>query len=302
MNTSHKKEKQLLQLSIYGALLLAVIAIIWGFLISSQMVVFDGLYSLISVKLSFLSLLSANFIRKRDSKRFPFGKQMVEPIVLLVKYTAILLLCITAIISSGMTLFSGGAEVNFGYAMLYALLSTVLCFGVYMHLKKESSQLGFVQAEANQWKMDMYLSAAVLLGFIVALLVSSTSYAHFTPYIDPLMVIIVAGAFLKVPITEMVKACREILEMAPEESIQANYEQLFNTIKQEEKIEKMYVRLAKVGGTLFVEVDFILNEHSLIQTVDQQDDIREKIKRATDHLPYQKWLTISFTKDEKWAV
>ncbi|MCK0470033.1 cation diffusion facilitator family transporter [Halalkalibacter sp. APA_J-10(15)] len=302
MNPSHKKEKQLLQLSIYGALLLAVIAIIWGFLISSQMVVFDGLYSLISVKLSLLSLLGANFIRKRDSKRFPFGKQMVEPIVLLVKYTAILLLCITAIVSSGITLFSGGSEVNFGYAMLYALLSTILCLGIYMHLKKGSDQLGFVQAEANQWKMDMYLSAAVLLGFLAALLVSTTPYAHFTPYIDPLMVLFVAGVFLKVPITEMIKACREILEMAPDESIQASYEQLFNKIKQEERIEKMYVRLAKVGGTLFVEVDFILNEHSLIQSVDQQDDIREKIKSATDHLPYQKWLTVSFTKDEKWAV
>lgn len=47
-----KNEKQLLAVSVYGALAFAVIATVWGIVVHSQIILFDGVYSFISVILS----------------------------------------------------------------------------------------------------------------------------------------------------------------------------------------------------------------------------------------------------------
>ncbi|RNA69290.1 cation transporter [Alteribacter keqinensis] len=73
-----QNEKRVLKVSVYGALIYAIVAIVWGIAGNSQMILFDGLYSLISVALSFFSLLSAAYIQKTDFKRFPFGNYAVR--------------------------------------------------------------------------------------------------------------------------------------------------------------------------------------------------------------------------------
>ncbi|ARK28568.1 cation diffusion facilitator family transporter [Halalkalibacter krulwichiae] len=302
LDTSYTLQNKLLKLSVYGALLLAIIGIVIGYLVSSQMVLFDGLYSFISVILSFLSLYTANYIRKKDIKRFPFGKEMLEPIVIIIKYLVILLLTFSALVSSFITVFNGGRETVVEFALLYALVSTIVCWAIYACLQKHSKEeYGLIKAEANQWRMDMYLSGAVLIGFLFASLLSLTPYSHIIPYVDPLMVILVASYFVKVPITEMAKAIKEVLEMAPAQAIEEKYQDVVFSIEKTYKVEQSYLRMSKVGSKLYVEIDFILNNQSDILTIDDQDFIREQIDQQTKELKYEKWVTVCFTKNRKWA-
>ncbi|MBU8907692.1 cation transporter [Desertibacillus haloalkaliphilus] len=210
MHRSYALEKKWLQMSVFGGLLFAILGIILGLLIQSQMVLFDGLYSFISVILSLLSLLAAQVIEKGDKSRFPYRKDMLEPVVIIIKYVAILLLCVTAIYSAFEALLSGGRETNVSYALLYSLISTVGCWGMYIFLKKHKKNSGLIGAEANQWRMDTLLSAAVLVGFFIAVALSFTSYTSVIPYIDPLMVLVAAGYFLKIPVVEITRALKQM--------------------------------------------------------------------------------------------
>lgn len=75
-------EKKILSFSIISAFLFALTGSIWGILINSQVILFDGIYSFISVILSAVSLLASEIIKKEDDKMFQFGRSQVEPITI----------------------------------------------------------------------------------------------------------------------------------------------------------------------------------------------------------------------------
>ncbi|KHF41528.1 hypothetical protein LQ50_02070 [Halalkalibacter okhensis] len=265
------------------------------------MIFFDGLYSLVSVILSLLSLLVAQFIKKGDKMSFPYGKEMLEPVVIIIKYAVILLLCIITLITAIVSLLSGGQETSVGQALIFAFVNTIGCVGVFILLTKNKGESGFVQAEANQWKMDTLISGAVLIGFITALLISFTPFKYLVPYVDPVMVLIVVGYFLKTPIVEITKTFREVLEMSADQSIEAKIKKVITPIESKYQISESILRIAKVGNKLFIDIDFILGPQSKMVTIADQDKIREEIIQHTKDLVYKKWLTVSFTNDKKWA-
>lgn len=89
MESGRATERGLIRASVVGAFLFAVVAVVWGVAINSQVILFDGLYSSVSVLLSLVSLLAASYVRQTDDLRFPFGKEVIEPLVVTLKYLAI---------------------------------------------------------------------------------------------------------------------------------------------------------------------------------------------------------------------
>ena len=69
-----KTEKNVLMLSAAGGLFFAVLGLAWGIIIQSSRIMFDGLYSLVSLFISILAIWISNFIQKKDFEKFPFGK------------------------------------------------------------------------------------------------------------------------------------------------------------------------------------------------------------------------------------
>lgn len=67
-------ERHLLRISVYGALFFAITGIVFGILSGAQMIVFDGLYSLVSLILSMISLFASHYMRKTDVKNFLLAK------------------------------------------------------------------------------------------------------------------------------------------------------------------------------------------------------------------------------------
>ena len=59
-----KSEKSMLAFSAVGGLFFAVLGTAWGIVVKSDMIMFDGLYSLISLFLSILALYISNYINK----------------------------------------------------------------------------------------------------------------------------------------------------------------------------------------------------------------------------------------------
>ncbi|MFD1039813.1 cation diffusion facilitator family transporter [Virgibacillus byunsanensis] len=298
---SNNQDSNILKISAYGALFFAVMGISWGIIANSQMIIFDGLYSFISFGLSLLSLFAYSFIQKEDQKRFQYGKDIIEPLVIIFKASAIIAMCLFAVSSSIIDLLKGGRDVALGSAAMYALIATVLCMFVYFMMKTKQGNSEFVRAEAAQWLMDTILSAAVLSGFVMALMLNQTTLSFLTPYVDPTMVLIVSLYFLKMPIRMLINNAKELLMMAPSTDIQNQVEQAVQRAKVKYNFYEDATRVTKVGKTIFIEINFVLSKETTIHNVDELDVLREELDTELHIEGYNKWFTLSFTNDRKWA-
>ncbi len=303
--TDSKLESQLVKKSLYVTLLFALFSFILGLIFQSQVIIFDGLYSLIGVGITFFSLYAVKFTSEEDWQSFPFGKDIVEPLVIVINYSIILLLVLASLINAVITIIQGGREILLGPSLIYTAISTGACLIMFLYLKKHGSKINssFINVEANQWYMDTLVSGGILVGFIVALVFDNISELQpFVSYIDPIMLIVISGYFMKVPLTEIKSSMREILSMPPDKEIRQQVNQAVKVVVDQYQFKDYYLRVTKVGKTLKLELDFVVKEKDREMTVFEQDQIREEISEQLEIIEYQKWLTISFTRDYKWAV
>lgn len=299
-----KLENKILKLSVVGALFFALFGIAWGWALNSDMIIFDGLYSFISVMLSMLSLYINNYMAKRDFEKFPFGKHILEPIVISIKSLIIAIMCLYSLIGAIKTIVAGGNNLEFGLAIIYSVVSVIGCgaISLYMKLKSKALSSELIKAEFTQWLMDTSLSTAVLVAFIVAIIISNTKLNFLNPYIDPVMTAVVSLVCIRIPIKGFIESFKEVICVKADDEINDDIYVLVKEIEEEYNFEDSIARVSKIGRELRIEIDFIYNKDSKLKTLDQMDNVREEINDAIKHIDYKKWLNVSFTGNKKWAI
>ena len=299
-----KLENKILKLSVVGALFFALFGIAWGWAIESDMIIFDGLYSFISVILSMLSLYINNYMAKRDFEKFPFGKHILEPIVISIKSLIIAIMCLYSLVGAVKSIISGGNNLEFGLAIIYSIVSVIGCGAISLYMKVKSKALSseLIKAEFTQWFMDTALSAAVLVGFIIGIAISNTKLNFLNPYIDPVMTVAASLLCIRIPIKIFIESFKEVICVKANDEINDDIYVLVKEIEEEYKFEDSITRVSKVGRELRIEIDFVYNKDSKLKTLDQMDNVREEINDAIKHIDYKKWLNVSFTGNKKWAI
>lgn len=299
-----KLENKILKLSVVGALFFALFGIAWGWAIDSDMIIFDGLYSFISVILSMLSLYINNYMAKRDFEKFPFGKHILEPIVISIKSLIIAIMCLYSLVGAVKSIISGGNNLEFGLAIIYSIVSVIGCGAISLYMKVKSKALSseLIKAEFTQWFMDTALSAAVLVGFIIGIAISNTKLNFLNPYIDPVMTVAASLLCIRIPIKIFIESFKEVICVKANDEINDDIYVLVKEIEEEYKFEDSITRVSKVGRELRIEIDFVYNKDSKLKTLDQMDNVREEINDAIKHIDYKKWLNVSFTGNKKWAI
>ena len=268
------------------------------------MIIFDGLYSFISVILSMLSLYINNYMAKRDFEKFPFGKHILEPIVISIKSLIIAIMCLYSLVGAVKTIISGGNNLEFGLAIIYSIVSVVGCgaISLYMQMKSKALSSELIKAECTQWFMDTALSTAVLVGFIIAIAIANTKLNFLNQHIDPAMTVAVSLLCIRIPIKSFIESFKEVICVKANDEINDDIYVLVKEIEEEYNFEDSITRVSKVGRELRIEIDFVYNKDSKLKTLDQMDNVREEINDAIKHIDYKKWLNVSFTGNKKWAI
>ncbi|EZH66516.1 hypothetical protein DH09_11355 [Bacillaceae bacterium JMAK1] len=293
---------KILLLSASTAFVFAVVGIIWGIVSASQMILFDGIYSIISLFMSLIALIASQYVRKEDTKRFPFGKASIEPMVVIIQAMVISVLCVAAVSSSIMALASGGRDVALGSALLYGIFSLVVCFVIQQVMRRNRHHSEFIKAESAQWLMDTLLSLAVVVGFISAIFLQNTSLSWFVPYIDPIMVLLAGLYFMTVPISLIRRNGRELLHMSSDAKTDQQVKKVVTELEAMYDIKETHIRSSKVGRTLYIDFHFLLDDRSKITCVDDIDQFREQLYDRLSNVKQSKWMNVNFTKQKKWAV
>ena len=114
----------------------AAFGIVFGLLSGSFSIAFDGAYSLADAGMTVLALwVSSLIVRSAEAdalsgrlrNRFTMGFWHLEPIVLGLNGTLLMTVAIYALINAVITILYGGNELRFNVAILYAVVTLVVC-------------------------------------------------------------------------------------------------------------------------------------------------------------------------------
>lgn len=291
-------ENRVLTISALIASGFAIGGLVIGLLVGSLVIVFDGVYSMISLLLTLLSLIASRSMNKPSDKKFPFGRALFEPAVIVIKGSVILLIVLYALYSAVTALFSGGREVDVSIATIFGAVNVIGCGLTWLLMAKLSKRhaSGLMQAEVRQWQMDTMLSVAVTAGFIVAFAVTRTSAAHYAVYADPLMMLAMSFYFLKVPFDMVKDALREIFLMAPSKDICKRVDQSIIEASKASEQEIELAAVTKVGPELWVDVDLYPEENSDVIFVEDIEQTKQTIEKRLSGLPLKLQINVNVAR------
>jgi len=301
-NSSIINEKVLKRSAVF-IIIYTIFALIVGFLTKSQVIIFDGIFNLAGIALTYLSIFSLKFIKKRDRFNYPFGKETFEPFIAITQYFIILYICITTITSSVQVILDGGHVVNTTHGMLYGLFTAIFSIGVYIYLKiiTKSNVSSIGQVELDQWKFGCLLSIGILFGFGISMIMEKTGFAGYSYYTDPALTIIITIIFGKTAIFAIKGCVRELLMAIPSKEIVKSINEILEIVSSKYELSNHVLRLGKVGGRLFIEIGYIVKKDSKMDSIEMQDRLRKELTQKLDDIHFEKWVNVTFTGDMRWA-
>lgn len=297
------KDARALMVSVVASSAFAVGSLAWGLLAGSQMIVFDGLYSFVSVALSLLAVWALRAARSGPDERYPWGREVFEPLTITVKAVALAGLCLYAMIGGITEIVDGGREIDAGWAVAYGVVATAVGIGVSLVLRRMSrGATDLVRAEAAEWMGDALLSIGTLAGFGIALALQITGHDALARYVDPVMVVLTSAIYLRIPLRLATEGLHEVLTMSAAPAVRDQVVALVGDIAREWGMAEPVVRLSKVGARLDVDVVFLVETQSTARTVEAFDHVRAELDERLRATGMEPSLSVGFTADPRWAV
>src|SRR5439155_23781095 len=193
------------------------VGLVFALLAHSQAIMLDGVYALVSVVMTLLAARVARLVARPSSEAFHFGYAHFEPLLNLVRGLLIFAVCAYALVATIEVLLRGGREIHAEVAIFYTALSAVWSVGVFLYQRRLARQLGSpaLAVDARTWLVDGVLYVGETGGFVVYLLLEPTSLAPLLKYADPIFVLLVVGFLMKVPISTIRDAVRQVPHRGP---------------------------------------------------------------------------------------
>lgn len=298
---SRSLEQQILKRSLLCTVLIASLGIGFGVLSSSLSIIFDGMFSAVDAAMCSLALLVTRLLGQQASRRFQRGFWHIEPLVLAFNGSLLAVLCFYAFINAVKGLLEGGRELEFGWAIVYALIVSVICFIMFFNQRRinRSIESELIALDTKSWFMSASISSALLIAFFTAWLLEGTRFDYLTPFIDPGVLALLTLILIPVPIGTVVSAIKEVLLITPDD-LDETLRTLMQTLTQEYGFEEYSHYATRVGRGLFVEVHIVVPESMEQAGITQLDLIRDRISNTIGESGPDRWLTVAFTRNNRW--
>jgi predicted Co/Zn/Cd cation transporter (cation efflux family) len=295
-------EQRVLRRSIAATILIGAFGVVFGILSGSLSIAFDGMFSVVDASMTALALLVARLIAGRPSRRFQMGFWHIEPMVLAFNGGLLTLLSVYAFVNAVEALLSGGRELVFDWAIGYAVIVVAICAAMFVYGRRCNREIGseFLALDVKGWAMSGLITAALLAAFAIAAFLQGGPLAAWTPYVDPAVLAVLTLVLIPVPLRTVLSAMKDIALVAPPELDRRVAEVARGIVARHGFLDaRTYV--AKSGRSEVIEMHFILPPDHPAQSIRDYDAIRTEIGAAVGGRPDDRWLTIAFTADPRWA-
>ena len=303
-----KKEKQRLErrtlkISLYTIIFIAFGSIAYGVYIKSDVVILNGLMSMVSLLGSVLNLWGSKLVASPENNRFQYGFAHIEPLIHCANALIILVICVYAFLNSIEGLRTGGHQVDYTYVIGFSAVTGVITGSIWLHEfimgRRIDSQ--FVKNDSKEWLMDFCFSLITLIGFVAVIFLDYPLQDIWQRYADSVMVMVLSVLLLPLPLKVLMRNVPEVLLITnPNEMLVERITSVMDQISSEHKIINYTKHIVKVGPTYFVEVNILVAPNCELQTIAQQDELRERIWRACEKPLDELWLTVCITADPRW--
>lgn len=310
-NRHMRTEQQALKVSLAAILLVSVLGIGFGLVSGSFAILFDGVFSLMDAVMSVVSLTVAGLISRsvanrlsvRTQNAFTMGFWHFEPIVLLVNSVLMMGVAAYALFQAVSALLSGGREVDFGPAVVYAAVVVVITvvMGVLEHRANRRIGSEFVAMDVKGWIMAGGVTGALLIAFVIGMIIDGTEAEWFMPYVDPAVLTVVALVLIPVPFSTLRKALSEVSLVTPP-GLRKDAEAVAEDVSAAEGFDDYRVYAAAQGRSRTVEIVFYVPKGLPPRALEDWDRIRDTVEGRLGGDDPHAWITVSFTTKDAPAV
>lgn len=306
-----RSEQGVLRISIAVTLCIAAIGIGFGLASGSFSIVFDGVYSLVDASMSALSLVVVRLITsyalarqlpRKLRDRFTMGFWHLEPMVLALNGILLSGVAVYALINAVSSLLRGGRELEFGLALVYAVLTLSACVAIALAEARANRKIrsAFLHMDLKGWIMSASITAALLVAFCIGIAVQGTSWEWISPYIDPAVLAVVCLVIIPLPLSVIRQALSEMLLVTPAD-LKHHVDTVAQTFVERHGFQSYRAYVAKVGRSREIELYFIVSPDMPARAIAVWDRLRDEIGVALGGDSPDRWLTIVFTGDPEWA-
>lgn len=292
-------EARALRLSVYASLLVGVVGVVWGLVADARIVLFDGIFTIFGTALSGLSLLASWAAGLEPDERYPFGREAVIPVAIVVQGAALTATLFYAAFDSISLLLAGGTDAAPASVVGYGVLTLVVAIAVMLGLPRLAPRSELAAAEADQWKAGALLSAIIAVGAAAATGADTLGWDAVVRYADPVLVLVAVAVLAPVPWRLLTSGGREILEAAPPAEVSRGIEAEARRVAGEFGLGEPIVRATKLGRRLYVEVDYLVGAGEW--DVSEEDKVRRSLIAGLDPLGYDVWANVELTTDPDLA-
>ena len=279
----YKMENKILKLSLTGTIIFTVVEVIAAVLLGSKTVIADGIFDLFDLMLLLPMFILVPFLYKPVSENKPYGFSQIESLLVLLKYTVLLVVVINMIVSNVKILLNGGHTVDAFSVLMYE--STLCFFCILMllflrHLSRSYSSL-MIQSELYLWKVDVVSTLGISVAFLFQLLLANTELKFIIPYIDSSVAIVVSLFLLKEPVVQIFKTLRELVLFSPEKEIM---DEIRIVVKEDIKTYDYsldFLDVTQTGRKTWIEV-YVKSKSDIIK-VKEFKNIQEHITKDLEN-------------------
>lgn len=305
MAKNYQLESKALKTSIVSLVSFSLVGILFGTLLSSEVIFFDGVFSLIGVVTSLITFQISRFIHKADHFNFPFGKETLEPVMVFIQYLILSGFLLYTLYDAIHMILAGGNVVEVKSVIVYLAISTTVLYFVVRRMRKiaKNSHSTLIDSELLQWEISMKQSLWTLGSYIASQILMWLSVDKILPYVDPVILIIFILLTATTVVKEMIFSFKEVIGMKTvSNQLQQEIEAKVKNIVKKYHIKDFYLRVKKVGSLVVIEVDFLVDKEFQFGSVYHQDEIREAFEKSLKNIEYDLWLSIAFTTQYKWIT
>jgi predicted Co/Zn/Cd cation transporter (cation efflux family) len=216
----------------------------------------------------------------------------------------VLVICLYAFINGVEGLRAGGSAVDVVSVIWFGVVTGVICAAVGTYELRMARRTGsqLLRNDAREWLIDAAFSLVTLVGFAALFVLEDPWRSAWARYADSALVAVLALLFMPIPLGVVVGNVRELLHMSSEDdAITVRVEAAMRAIREEHDIRSHTTHVAKIGRSHLVEVNIVVGPRFGLQTVPEQDGLRQRIWSAVERPVDAAWLTINFTADPRWA-
>ena len=291
-------EKIGVKISMIGSTLLSISAVIMALVAKSQAILLDGLYTLVTLFMAYISLRIIDLVNAPETKHRPFGYMALEPFLNLIKSLVVLILLIMFLVTNIQELSTGGRLISLDLTTLYIFMCLAIYAIIIILLKKceKKGSSSILALEIKNWCVDALLTIGIAVSLVTAMIIYKLGYTRILPYIDPVIVIALVLASLPVPIKVLIIEFKRLLLISPENNIERDVKSQIQHLISEYGLLNLQVWGLKSGRTHYLFLYSDLKDKET--TIAHLDEIRTAIFKELSNIYPKFWADIMFTNIE----